>query len=96
MSDPAIDIKELKEIMDDDMELIQDCFTDYIQDWPQIYEEIKKAALEKNSKTLNESAHKLKGELKYLAAPFATDAAHILNQPAGKTGWKISRAKLKT
>ncbi len=83
MSDPAINLNELKEIMDNDMDLIQDCLADYIQDWPQIYGEIKKAVLEKNSQNLNESAHKLKGILKYLAAQAAADAAFAL-ESAGK------------
>ncbi len=68
MTNPAIDLNELKEIMDNDMELIQDCFSDFIDDMPQIYEEIKKAVLEKNAQNLDASAHKLKGTLRYLAA----------------------------
>jgi hypothetical protein len=30
---PAIDIEKLKKIMDDDLELIHDCFTDFLYDW---------------------------------------------------------------
>ncbi len=29
-----IDIKQLKEIMDNDLELIQNCFTDFLSEWP--------------------------------------------------------------
>ena len=68
MSNPAIDLNELKEIMGNDMELIQDCFSDFIDDMPQIYEEIEKAVLEKNAQELDASAQKLKGKLKYLSA----------------------------
>ncbi len=83
MSDPAINIKELTEIMDDDRELIHDCFSDFIDQWPQIYDEIKQAALAQNAQILDDSAHKLKGILKYLAAQSAADAAFVL-ESAGK------------
>jgi HPt (histidine-containing phosphotransfer) domain-containing protein len=83
MSNPAIDLNELKEIMDNDMELIHDCFSDFINDMPQIYEEIKKAVLEKNAQELDASAHKLKGTLRYLAADAAANAAYDI-EAAGK------------
>ncbi len=79
----AVDLKELKEIMDDDLELVQDCFADFISEWPAQYVGIKGAVLKKNAQTLNESAHKLKGTLKYLAAVPAADAAYAL-EVAGK------------
>ncbi|MCF6245982.1 MAG: Hpt domain-containing protein [Desulfobacula sp.] len=79
----VVDLKELKEIMDDDLELIQDCFADFISEWPVQYVEIKGAVLEKNAQTLDESAHKLKGTLRYLAAESAADAAMVL-EAAGK------------
>ena len=79
----AVNIEELKEIMDDDMELIQECFMDFIQDWPQLYVQIKGAVLEKNPQQLDASAHKLKGTLRYLAAQSAADAAYAL-ESAGK------------
>ncbi len=79
----VVDLKELKEIMDDDLELIQDCFADFISEWPAQYVEIKGAVLEKKAETLNESAHKLKGTLRYLAAEPAADAALAL-ETAGK------------
>ncbi|MBU1343232.1 MAG: Hpt domain-containing protein [Proteobacteria bacterium] len=82
-SNDAVNIKELKEIMDDDMELIQDCFADFIEEWPQQYVEIKGAVLEKNAPILDASAHKLKGTLRYLAAKDAADAAYAL-ESAGK------------
>ncbi|MCP3874073.1 MAG: Hpt domain-containing protein [Desulfobacteraceae bacterium] len=82
-SNDPVDIKELNEIMADDMELIQECFSEFIQDWPGAYVEIKSAILEKNAQKLNESAHKLKGTLKYLAAEPAANAAYSL-EAAGK------------
>jgi len=83
MSDPVIDLNELKEIMDYDMELIQDCFSSFIDDMPQIFEEIEKAVLEKNTQELDASAHKLEGSLRYLAAESAAEAAHDI-ETAGK------------
>ncbi len=81
--EPAIDIDELKEIMDDDLELIQDCFSDFLDDWPSVFADIKEAADAKDAVGLNESSHKLKGTLKYLAAEAAADAAYEL-ELAGK------------
>ncbi len=79
----VVNLKELKEIMDDDMELIQDCFNDFVQDWPSLYVQIKGAVLDKDGKKLNESAHKIKGTLRYLASDAAADAAYAL-ESAGK------------
>lgn len=82
-NDDVVNLVELKEIMDDDMELIQDCFNDFIKEWPAQYVEIKGAVLDKNGQKLDESAHKLKGTLRYLAAEDAADAAYAL-ETAGK------------
>ncbi len=79
----VVNLKELKEIMDDDMELIQDCFNDFVQDWPSLYVLMKSAIIEKDAKQLDESAHKLKGTLRYLAADAAANAAYVL-ESAGK------------
>ncbi len=78
-----VNLDELKEIMDDDMELIRECFAEFIKDWPASYIEIKGAILEKNAAKLDESAHKLKGTLRYLAAEPAAEAAYSL-ELAGK------------
>mgnify|MGYP002725627430 CR=1 FL=1 len=75
---PVVDINELKEIMDDDLELIQECFTEFVKDWPASYVEIKEAVLKKDAQKLDASAHKLKGTLRYLAAEPAADAAYGL------------------
>ncbi len=79
----VLNLDELKEIMDDDMELIQECFSDFLQDWPELYVAIKKAVLEKNAAELDAHAHRLKGTLRYLAAEPAAQAAWIL-ESAGK------------
>ncbi len=80
---PAIDIAELKEIMDNDLELIQECFSDFLDDYPSLFADIKNATHTKDADGLNKSAHKLKGTLRYLAAENAADAAYCL-ELAGK------------
>ena len=79
----AVDIEEIKEIMDNDMELIQDCFADFLSDWPELLGEIQDAIAQKNPEQMNESAHKLKGTLKYLAAEPAANAAMAI-ESAGR------------
>lgn len=78
-----VDIEEIKEIMDNDMELIGECFDDFVKEWPVLYVQIKTAVLEKNGQNLDASAHKLKGTLRYLAAEPAALAAYALEE-AGK------------
>jgi HPt (histidine-containing phosphotransfer) domain-containing protein len=80
----VINIEELKDIMGGDMELIQDCFADFVQDFPGDFDDIKNAVIEKNTIQLNAAAHKLKGTLRYLAAEKAANAAYIL-ELAGKS-----------
>ena len=82
-SSMAVDMNELKEIMDNDMELIQDCFADFLSDWPEIFGEIQDAITQKDPEKMNESAHKLKGTLRYLAAEPAANAAMAI-ESAGK------------
>lgn len=95
-SHDVVNIKELKEIMDDDMELIHDCFADFIQDWPQLYVQIKGAILEKDAKTLDATAHKLKGTLRYLAAQPAADAAYAIEAAGKENDLKDVENKLET
>lgn len=83
MSDSAIDMKELNEIMDDDLELIQECFSDYLQDFPDIINEIETAVNQKVFDRVDAAAHKLKGVLLYIAAPDAARAAKAI-EFAGK------------
>lgn len=90
----VVNIEELKEIMDDDMELIQDCFADFLQDWPDVFAEINAAVLEKDAQKLNASAHKLKGTLKYLAAAPAADAAYALESAGKQNNMEGAETKL--
>lgn len=84
-TEPVVNLDEIKEIMDNDMELIGECFDDFVQEWPVLYVQIKTAVLEKNGPNLDASAHKLKGTLRYLAAEPAALAAYALEE-AGKAG----------
>ena len=78
-----INLDELKEIMDNDMELIKECFDEFCIDWSEAFGNIAKAVNEKNASQLDEAAHKLKGTLRYLAADQAQQAAYEL-ELAGK------------
>ncbi len=80
----VVDIQELKEIMDGDLELIRDCFTDFVQDYPGAFDEIKDAVAKKDGQKLDSAAHKLKGTLRYLAAGPAAEAAYAL-ETSGKS-----------
>ena len=75
---PAINIDELKEIMDNDSELIQECFAEFLIDYPNLIAEVKSAVEQKDYDTIDATAHKLKGTLKYLAAEEAAAAAQVL------------------
>jgi HPt (histidine-containing phosphotransfer) domain-containing protein len=76
----VVNMEELNEIMDNDMELIQDCFADFLSDLPVLLGDIQKVILQKNFQGMDESAHKLKGTLKYLAAEPAADAAMAIEK----------------
>ena len=90
----AININELKEIMDDDVELIQDCFTEFLNEWPVQYVDIKQAIMTQDAQALDESAHKLKGTLRYLAAESAADAAYALEMAGKENKLEGSEQKL--
>jgi HPt (histidine-containing phosphotransfer) domain-containing protein len=92
----VVNIEELKEIMDDDMELIQDCFADFLQDWPEVFAEINAAVLEKDAQKLDAAAHKLKGTLRYLAATPAADAAYALESAGKENNMEDLETKLST
>ncbi|MEA1968213.1 MAG: Hpt domain-containing protein [Thermodesulfobacteriota bacterium] len=79
----AINIEELMEIMDNDDELINECFHDFLEELPVLFKDLKSAVVNKNSSRLNSTAHSLKGTLKYLAAETAADTAYRL-ELAGK------------
>lgn len=86
-SNGVVNLQELKEIMDNDMELIEDCFAEFIKDWPELHNEIKNAISGKNAQVLNEAAHKLKGTLRYLAADPAAEAAFALEAAGRENDW---------
>ncbi|MCP4695214.1 MAG: Hpt domain-containing protein [Desulfobacterales bacterium] len=75
-----VDIEELMEVMDDDTELLQECFDDFLEEADDMLAQIGKSIDEGDSAALDESAHKLKGTLKYLAAGPASDAAYLLEK----------------
>ncbi len=78
-----INLDELKEIMDNDLELIKECFDEFRNDWVEAFGNIEKAVEVKDASQLDEAAHKLKGTLRYLAAEKAQQAAFEL-EIAGK------------
>lgn len=93
---PVVDIEEIKEIMDNDMELIADCFADFVNDWPVLYVQIKTAVLAKDGPSLDATAHKLKGTLRYLAAELAATAAYELEEAGKDNNMDGIDAKLET
>ena len=83
--DAPIDMDELMEIMGEDDELLKECLDDFIDDYPEALEGIKKAIDAGDPSALNGNAHGFKGTLKYLAAEEAADAAFQLER-MGKDG----------
>lgn len=77
-----IDMDELKEIMDDDIELIKECFEDFKHDATEWLASIKQAMIANDAHRLEKAAHKLKGSLKYLAAEKVADIAFQLESMA--------------
>ncbi len=82
-SNDIIDLDELKEIMDNDMDLIKECFDEFRREWVDSFGDVAKAVENKDASKLDEAAHKLKGTLRYLAADQAQKAAYALER-AGK------------
>lgn len=66
--------------MDNDLELIQDCFADFAKESPELLNRIRQAISRQEPKTINTLAHKLKGMLIYLAAEPAANAALAIEQ----------------
>ncbi len=79
MNNP-IDMKELLEIMDDDDELLRECFNDFIKDCDGMLSLIKAAIKEADPESLEKTTHALKGNLKYLAAVDAAEFAFQLEK----------------
>ena len=80
-----VDMKELLEIMDDDDELLRECFDDFIEDCDGSLSLIKAAIKEHAPEALEKTAHALKGSLKYLAAVHAAEFAKQLEE-MGRNG----------
>ncbi|MCG8633610.1 MAG: Hpt domain-containing protein [Desulfobacterales bacterium] len=76
----VINLDELKEIMDNDEELIQECFAEFLMDYQVLIKEIKTAIDQKDFQGIDDTAHKLKGTLRYLAAEPAATAAQVIEQ----------------
>lgn len=74
----AINMDELNEIMDNDSELIQECFAEFLIDYPNLISEVKAAIEQKDYDGIDAAAHKLKGTLRYLAAEKAASAAQAV------------------
>jgi len=73
-----IDMEEIMEILDDDKELLIECFDELLNSMPQTLAEIQSAIKEGNASSLDEAAHKFKGALRYIAAGTAADVAYQL------------------
>jgi len=80
---PPVNIDELNEIMDNDKGLIQECFADFLMDYPGLIAELKAAAHGLDFEKLYNTAHKLKGSLRYLAAEPAARAVREI-ETAGR------------
>jgi len=83
--DSPINMEELREIMDGDDELLNECLEDFLSDYPEMLGSIKDAIDARDPSALNGSAHAFKGTLKYLAAGEAADIAFQLER-MGKDG----------
>ncbi len=79
-----VDIKEALEIMDDDDELLRECFEDFLNEMPDYMVNIKLAIESNDGSELEKAAHKLKGSLKYLAANNAAEMAYQLESAGNK------------
>ncbi|MDY7030805.1 MAG: Hpt domain-containing protein [Thermodesulfobacteriota bacterium] len=87
MTEPTqpINMEELMEIMDHNIELVKDCFNDFVSDYPEMLADIKNAIDISDGPLLSERAHKIKGTLTYLAAIPAASLAYKL-EVLGKNG----------
>ncbi len=80
-----IDLEELHEIMDDDDELVKECFVDFLEDCESMLALIANAIEKADSEEIEKSAHALKGSLIYLAAGQASEIAYQLEM-TGRNG----------
>ncbi|WDP85749.1 MAG: Hpt domain-containing protein [Desulfobacter sp.] len=77
---PVVNIDELNEIMGNDAELIQECFADFLVEYPGMIKAIKTAIETEQFVEIDNNAHKIKGSLKYLAADAAANAAYTIEK----------------
>ncbi|WDP92695.1 MAG: Hpt domain-containing protein [Desulfobacter sp.] len=70
-----VNMDSLNEIMDNDAELIQECFEDFLADYPGMIGNLKSAAADLDFEEIDNTAHTLKGTLRYLAAEPAAQSA---------------------
>lgn len=82
-----VDMTELLEIMDHDIELLTECMNDFVNDYPEMLNQIRSTIEAGNFEDLETSAHAMKGSLKYIAAFKASDFALELEN-MGKSGGK--------
>ncbi len=81
---PAVNLEELREIMDDNVALIQECFSDFLRELPGLTQALYRAVEEKDDASVERLAHKIKGSLQYLAAHAAAGQARELEELAKK------------
>ena len=89
MQDPSseagiINMHELMDIMDHDMDIVHECFNDFLSEWPAIFKEIREAGQARDAEHLNQAAHKIKGMLNYLCAEKAVRAATAVESAGRK------------
>ena len=86
----ALNTKELLAIMDYDEDLIKICFEDFLAHSLIMLDDIKRSIDVENPSMLNQTAHKFKGSLKYLAAYPAAKVAYQL-EIIGTVPWMVAR-----
>ena len=79
-SDRAVDLAELREIMNGKKSLLEKCLEQFSSDYPSMLETIGKSIAQKDYQGLQKNAHRIKGMLKYLAAGPAAQAALTLEK----------------
>ena len=95
---PPVNIDELNEIMDNGTELIQECFAEFLMDYPGLMADLTAAVTSLDFDEIDNIAHKFKGILRYLAAEPAATAAQKIetagrNQDPEHLDGKISALK---
>ncbi|MBU0990926.1 MAG: Hpt domain-containing protein [Proteobacteria bacterium] len=93
MESHLMDMDELMEIMDNDKELVRECFDDFIVDSPEMLRKIKMAIDMKDREHLEKTAHAIKGSLRYLAAHNAADIAFKLEKMGAQAHSDVETAE---